>query len=137
MNWPDWDKALLALVMWREACGEGREGMQAVGCVVRNRAAQGVPWALVMAKKWQFSSMTAPGDAMLVQWPTNGLAFETAMDLADGIYNKSIPDNTGGATHYRNPVTATSKSFQNMIDTGQLIKTVTIGRHDFYRPPHL
>ena len=33
MNWLDWDKSLLALVLWREARGEGREGMQAVACV--------------------------------------------------------------------------------------------------------
>lgn len=137
MNWPDWDKALLALTLWREAQGEGREGMQAVGCVIRNRAVQGVPWTTVMSKKWQFSSLTAPGDAMLIRWPVNDLAFTTAMDLVDGIYNNSLPDNTGGATHYRNPATATSKPFQDAVDTGQLIKTVTIGHHDFYRPQHL
>ena|SRR5581483_1566543 len=133
MTWNDWDKALLALTLWREARGEGKEGMQAVGCVIRNRANANGSWRKTMAAKWQFSSLTAPGDSMLISWPTNEKTFEDAMEIAEGIYNNSLPDITLGSTHYRNPVTATSKSFQKAVDSGQLIKTVTIGHHEFYK----
>lgn len=133
-RWDDYNQFLLALVMWREARGEGPEGMKAVGCVVRNRVGTSEAWSVVITAKWQFSSMTAPGDAMLVQWPVyNDPAFLEAMTLAFGIYNGVIVDNTNGATHYRNPATATSKSFQAEVDSGRLKQVATIGHHVFYK----
>lgn len=135
MNFNDYSKALLALVIWREASGEGPEGMQAVGCVVRNRAAKaGGDYSAVITKKWQFSSMTAPGDGALIRWPAaTDKAFETARDIADHIYDGTLPDITGGATSYRNPVTATSESFQKAVDSGELVMTRQIGHHVFYK----
>jgi len=127
VTWDDYNKALLALTMWREARGEGREGMYAVGCVVRNRVVAN-DWELVMAKKRQFSSLTAPGDAMLVQWPLQGdLPFETAMELAEAIYSGSLPDITEGATHYFNPNVVLPTWAKDMT------KIKSIGHHDFYK----
>lgn len=125
MVWTDWQKAILALVMWREARGEGKEGMQAVGCVVRNRAGDMIN---KIEAKWQFSSLTAPGDPMLIQWPAdNDPQFAIAMELAEGINNWSTPDITHGATHYFNPSVVLPSWAATMT------KVATIGHHDFYR----
>lgn len=127
MDWGDYNRTLLALVMWREARGEGSEGMKAVGCVVRNRVKNDT-WTQIITAKWQFSSMTAPGDLMLVQWPVEGDSqFLEVMLLADGIYNGAIVDITNGATHYFNPNVVLPKW------AASLSKTMTLGHHDFYK----
>lgn len=127
MTWTDYTKALLALTMWREARGEGSEGMQAVGCVVRNRAKQG-DWGHVMTAKWQFSSLTASADPMLIQWPKgDDPTFQTAMKLADGIMDNSLPDTTGGATHYFNPNVVLPSWAATMTHT------VDIKHHTFFK----
>lgn len=127
MTWSDWDKALLALVMWREARGEGREGMRAVGHVVKNRV-KFTEWDKVITAKWQFSSMAAPGDPQLTVWPQAGdLVFELAMSLAEAIYSGEDADNTNGATHYFNP--------NVVLPTwaAAMTKVASIGHHDFYK----
>ena len=128
MDWDGYNQFLLALVMWREARGEGPEGMKAVGCVVRNRVKSFGAWSLIITAKWQFSSLTAPGDPMLIQWPVfQDLQFLEAMAIANGIYNNSIVDNTNGATHYFNPNVVLPKWAATMT------KVATIGHHDFYK----
>lgn len=127
MTFHDYSKALLALVMWREARGEGQQGMEAVGCVVRNRVTNG-DWAEVISKKWQFSSLTASGDPMLIQWPSvDDPQFQIALVLADGIVDGTIPDITDGATHYFNP--------NVVLPTwaAKMTKVKSIGHHDFYK----
>lgn len=127
MTWSDWDKTLLALVMWREARGEGREGMRAVGHVVKNRV-KFTEWDRVIAAKWQFSSMAAPGDPELILWPeAPDPVFETAMSLAEVIYSGEDPDNTNGATHYFNPNVVLPSWAATMT------KVASIGHHDFYK----
>ena len=127
MTWDDYNKSLLALTVWREARGEGQTGMQAVGCVIRNRVADS-DWARVMSAKWQFSSLTAPGDPMLVQWPVYGDAsWETAMQVSEGIYTNTLPDITHGATHYFNPSVVLPSWAASMT------KVASIGHHDFYK----
>lgn len=141
MDWKEAQHFMMALTMWREAQGEGPTGMKAVGCVIRNRVKAGnLDWMDVMERRWQFSSLTAPGDGELVDWPKRDgsqktRAFEQAMSLVGPLMDEDpgTDDITKGATFYRNPRTATSKSFQDMIDGGHIVKTVTIGHHDFYR----
>lgn len=126
----DWNKALLALTLWREARGEGEVGMQAVGCVIRNRqqAKAYGNWAEVMCTKYQFSSLTAPEDPMLIIWPgSQDLIFPQAMQIAEGIYDGSLPDITEGAFHYFNP---------HVVMPGwaaSLAFIKNIGRHAFYK----
>lgn len=104
MAWENYYRIMLALTAWREARGEGREGMRAVLHVIRNRVNKGWgDWDHVVTKKWQFSSLTAPGDSQLVRWPDSpDEKFALAMQLADAVYDGTDPDITGGAVYYAN-----------------------------------
>ena len=128
--WEDWFKALFALTIWREARGEGRDGMRAVAHVIANRvAATNLPdqWDDVIERKWQFSSMTAPGDPELILWPKQpDPAWETAMQVAELIYGGGDYDLTLGATFYFNPNVVMPDWAKSMK------KTITIGNHNFY-----
>jgi len=132
MSWTDWFQAVLALVIWREARGEGNEGMRAVAHVIRNRVmATHLPdtWDDIIEAKWQFSSMTAPGDPMLVQWPKQpDPTFDSAMLIAKSVYTGVDVDNTSGATLYANLAVCSPK-----WDFSKLIKVSTLGRHTFFR----
>jgi len=126
-----WYKAALALVVWREARGEPVEGKLAVANVIRNRVeATHLPdqWAHVIERKWQFSSMTAPGDAMLVEWPLEGdQSWIDAMDVAERVLTLGGCDNTGGATMYCN-LDVCDPAWAHTMQA-----TVKIGHHTFFR----
>lgn len=126
-----WYKALLALVLWREAQGEPHEGRVAIANVIRNRVLSthhDDQWDNVMEKKWQFSSLTAPGDPTLVRWPDNtDPVFQDCARIAIATIEGTIEDNTGGATLYAN---------LNVCDpawTHTATKTVVIGHHTFFK----
>lgn len=133
--WDNYRKVVLSLVIWREASGEGREGMRAVAHVIWNRHLAGAADIVtVVAAKNQFSSMTVAGDGQTVRWPSYpDASFELAMALAESVAAQGDVDITGGATFYRNPQTATSKWFDENVANGNLVKTVSIGHHDFYK----
>lgn len=137
MTWDDYYASLLALTAWREARGEGREGMRAVMHVIRNRvvaAPSSIDYGHVITKKWQFSSMTATGDGELVDWPNRpDPAFQLAMDLVPSVMDGSDPDITNGALYYYNPATATSQWFKDNI-ADKMPKVATIGHHEFFTP---
>lgn len=139
MLWEDWFKWVLALVLWREARGEGAEGMRAVAHVIRNRVeATDLPdqWEDVIQKKWQFSSMTAPGDSQLVAWPKQpDPVFEQAMQIAAAVYAGTDIDVTGGAHFYANlaAVPANSSFWKIAADKVNHPITAKIGHHTFYK----
>lgn len=130
MSWDDWAKAALALVLWREARGESHDGKRAVAHVIRNRVmASHLPdqWEDVIEAKWQFSSMTAPGDGMLVQWPKQpDAAFEDCMKIAENVFEGIDSDNTNGATHYAN------LSVCDPTWAHTLKQVAVIGHHTFF-----
>jgi spore germination cell wall hydrolase CwlJ-like protein len=132
MNWEDYFKSLLSLVLWREAADQGHIGMRAVAHVIRNRVlATHLPfqWEDVISAKWQFSSITAPGDPMLIKWPKQpDVAFEDAMQIAESVYNGSDEDPTGGATMYANLRVCSPK-----WDFSKLTQTAVIGAHTFWK----
>ena len=138
INWALWEWALLALMMWREARSEGEIGMRATGHVAWNRHKQtGQPLGVVITKDAQFTSINPykkTYDSQLDVWPdpANTL-FLIAMVIANEILEGTSSDPTNGSTHYWNPQMATSLSFQQCVDEGSLLKTASIGRHDFYR----
>lgn len=81
-----------------------------------------------MSAKWQFSSLTAPGDPMLIQWPAAGdPQFAEAINLSEQIYSNTLGDNTNGATHYFNPNVVLPSWAASMT------KVASIGHHDFYK----
>ena len=129
-----YETVMLALVMWREARGEGRDGMRAVGHVVRNRHKAG--WGSVVdciTKKNQFTSMSVPGDGQLTRWPKTGEFLNTLHD-ANRILDGSDGDLTKGALYYANLEIATSGWFFEHIvgdPVGHPV-TATIGRHTFF-----
>lgn len=131
MRWGDWFKAILALVLWREAAGEGKDGMVAVAAVISNRVkATHLPdqWEDVIERKWQFSSLTASGDGMLVKWPKQpDESFEVAMAIADMTVEGHLADPTGGATHYANLSVCDPDWAHTMKQTAK------IGHHTFFK----
>lgn len=140
MQWSDWFKSVFALVIWREARGEGRDGMRAVAHVIYNRVvASHLPdqWDDVIEAKWQFSSMTAPGDSQLVVWPKQpNPEFEDAMQIAELIYMGGDFDITDGAHFYANldAVPSTSSFWKTVANNiAEHPMTVKIGHHTFYK----
>ncbi len=133
MNWADYYKISLALCMWREARGEGHDGMRAVGHVIRNRVvADKIPddWDQVIFRKWQFSSMTATGDSQLTAWPKHGdPEFDDALDISEHVYRGDDFDLTQGATHYFADTIPMPQWAKNMTET------VKLGHHTFYKLP--
>jgi hypothetical protein len=97
--------------------------MYAVLCVIRNRGGDRIN---TVEAKWQFSSLTAPDDPMLIQWPADGdPQFELAMSLVTN--SPVLPDITSGATHYFNPNVVLPSWAAKMT------KVASIGHHDFYK----
>lgn len=134
-----WDKAMLALAMWREARGEGREGMRAVGHVIMNRARAGHgDVSDAVCRRNQFSSISVHGDSQTTLWPTDGdLNWATACVLTEDIFTGDDLDITNGAIYYWNPDTASDASgwFRTNVATSPLMmKVATLGHHVFYKP---
>lgn len=136
MLWAYYYIVMLALTAYREARGEGKDGMLAVMCVIRNRVnAKWGDWDHVITQKWQFSSITAPGDGQLVVWPDSPNAvFELAMQLAQGVYDGTTADITGGALFYFNRKTtpANSSFWKTVANNPTYHISATIGSHEFF-----
>jgi hypothetical protein len=90
---------LLALMLYREARGESHEAKIAVAHTVLNRVKRPGWWGRdvesVIAKKWQYSSMTDPKDPQLTVWPSSkDPAFIECVNVAtlvlEGIYNSPL-----------------------------------------------
>lgn len=129
MNWNDFDKWSTALCAWREARGEGRDGIRAVIHVIANRAKlRHQSWAQVVYDKLQFSSMTYPHDLQLTNVPKQpDPEFVNCAEIAETIQGGGDFDLTMGADHYFAdgipvPSWATNMKF-----------LVKIGRQNFYK----
>jgi N-acetylmuramoyl-L-alanine amidase len=129
-DWTAADVFMLALCLWREARGEGRTGMIAVGCVVRNRVIRdGQSYYAETVRRLQFSSLTAKGDPELTLWPVeNDPSWQTAQALAQSIISEDVQDITGGATLYY----ATSIPFPATWNRSKVKQTVQIGNQIFF-----
>jgi N-acetylmuramoyl-L-alanine amidase len=105
----------LAVTIWAEARGEGREGMELVAHVIKNRVDSpnkrryGTGVAGVVTKPWQFSCWNVgdPNRArcenlMKGQAPTgrDGVAWNEAKKVAYSVLIGALPDVTKGATYY-------------------------------------
>jgi N-acetylmuramoyl-L-alanine amidase len=125
----DFNKALGILCAWREARGEGNDGMRAVLHVINNRSnVRTKSWAQIIFQRLQFTSMTYGQDPELCLVPTSDDSqYMYLASVVDSVYDGSDNDNTLGATNY----------FANTIPVpswaSTMTKTVQIGKHTFYK----
>jgi spore germination cell wall hydrolase CwlJ-like protein len=126
----DYNKVLLALVIYREARGDGPEAMRAVAHVVRNRVnAHWGDYELVICKRNQFSSMSVLGDTQTIIWPVGN---DIPLTIAETVYSGEDPDNTKGSLYYANEATVTSGWYLETIINGPGHPVMaTIGKQTF------
>lgn len=125
----------LTKTLWAEARGEGRDGMIAVGWVIRNRAEHPGWWGksieTVCLKPYQFSCWNA-GDPNapylrgLKAIP--GREYSLAREAAIAVIEGREPDPTLGATHY---YSTSMRKPPQWAASGK--KTTQIGRHIFFK----
>ena len=128
---------IAALCAWREARGEGQEGVRAVFWVLFNRSVKwGKTLTQVVIQPKQFSSMTVKGDSQTVVWPLdNDATFQKSLEMMQAIVNKQDEnDPTHGALYYANLASNVDQWFlQNIVGSPKWHPhTATIGKHDFY-----
>jgi spore germination cell wall hydrolase CwlJ-like protein len=129
-----------SLCLWREARGEGHEGMRAVAWVIQNRSkAWGKSILEVLMGPNQFTSMTEqkqPDGTWKFIFPADAdPQWEDARQIVGNLITGADKDDpTDGALYYANLVTATSGwFFRNIVESHEHPHTVKIGHHDFYK----
>jgi spore germination cell wall hydrolase CwlJ-like protein len=140
------DQALTSLCLWREARGEGADGMKAVACVIRNRVKkQHTSYAIEVMRPWQFTSMTDAKDPEYRLMPDpKDPAWADARCIAEMTIGGALADVTGGATLYWNPRGIVSVNrfalpdgervrFPEGWNQAKVEYSATIGRHVFLR----
>lgn len=129
MDYSEFSKWSAALCCWREARGEGTDGMRAVCWVIKNRSkGKGKPWPVIIYAPLQFSSMSAPHDPQLSTVPLAfDPEFEQAYVIADRIFGGGDSDLTNGATHYFAEYIPMPTWALGMKETAK------IGKHTFYQ----
>ncbi len=129
MSWDEFNKWCAALCAWREARGEGHDGIRAVIHVIANRSKyRSRSWAEIVYQPLQFSSMTYPHDPQLGNVPFKpDPIFEDCYNVADLIFSGGDEDLTFGADFY----------FADSIPMPEWATTMTatakIGKHNFYK----
>lgn len=141
LNYTKEDVESMALCAWKEARGEGDDGMRAVLCVIHNRSRKwygglnaGVV-QVVMARN-QFTSMSVPSDPEFHLKPHPGdKQYEFCLAEAQNVLDGFVKDVTNGALYYYNPKTATSGWFVDHIvnDPDEHPMSAKIGKQEFYR----
>ncbi len=130
----------LALCVWKEARGEGRDGMRAVAHVIANRAAhwygdqEGSVHHAVYGKN-QFTSMSVPSDPEFNLEPKDDDAeFSYCVELAPQVLDGTDSDNTNGALYYANlKYTTSGWFFRNIVNNPtQHPQLAVIGKQTFF-----
>ncbi|HUO37637.1 MAG TPA: cell wall hydrolase [Mycobacterium sp.] len=124
---------VLARTVWGEARGEGQAGMEAVACVIRNRALNRRWWGndipSVCKHPFQFSCWNAndPNLPKLQSVGPSDPAFATALSVARTAATGQLPDPTAGAdSYFADSIPAPSWASRAKF-------TRQIGHHRFYR----
>lgn len=138
MTATDKDRDILARTLWGEARGEGLAGQIAVAWTIRNRVNDGKAkswwgegYAGVCQKPYQFSCWNAndPNAPYLKgAKPIPAGEYKTALAAATAVLNGTVPDPTGGATHYY----ATSMPKPPTWTKGAT-QTLRLGHHLFFK----
>lgn len=107
--------------------------MQSVMNVLMNRAKnRGTSVYEEAVRKWQFSSMTAPGDPNLILYPSaHDLEWQTALDIASQANAGTLADITGGATSYYAPAGMPEGKAPSWA--ASMTQTVTIAGQIFFK----
>jgi N-acetylmuramoyl-L-alanine amidase len=132
------DRDLFALCVWREARGEGEDGMRAVAHVIKNRVGYpgfGLTLYDVIMGRNQFTSMSVSSDPEYSLQPkSDDLQFTFCQNLIPSILDNSDQDITKGAHYYANLHNCTSGWFYDTIvlDSKHHPITAQIGRHTFF-----
>ncbi len=131
----DYSTILLALDIWREASNQSYDAKVGVGRVVQNRANHPGWWGHniveVITHKWQFSSMSAPGDPNLIRWPhESDPSWIESLTAAGAVLTAPVAsDITQGATYYYSvPLTSPPMAW------GPVTETAKIGAMHFCKP---
>jgi spore germination cell wall hydrolase CwlJ-like protein len=99
------DVFFLGLVVWREARGASHEAQVAVASSVMNRVKRPSWWGTdvssVAGKRWQYSSLAAPGDAQLTLWPLlSDPTWLACLGVAYDVIHSEEPNPLPGADSY-------------------------------------
>lgn len=128
-----------ALCAWKEARGEGPEGMEAVLCVLRNRVgAPGFGKTLhdVIYGKNQFTSMSVPSDPEFNLQPNeNEQSWRIVLGYAEIMNNPNFQDVTNGAHYYANLHTMDKDGWfyrHIVVSPTEHPLTAQIGKHTFF-----
>lgn len=128
-----YSRILLALEVWREMRSVPL-AWDGVIWVNFNRVSHPRWWGRnlvdVITHKWQFSSMSAPGDPNLVQWPSDDdPAFDKIRARIDFWTSpQSSSDPTDGAVYYFTPPLVSPPT-----EWGEVVQTVEMGVAKFYK----
>ena len=138
------DAYLVAATLWKEARGEGMNGMIAVMNVIQNREkdrhmkAKNMRDVVLKAKQFSCWNGVSNPDQEVRQIAegarmgkiADAKEFQLALQIVSAALEGKLKDITGGARFYFNPklvLPVWSKSLK---------KTVRIGNHDFYKEKH-
>lgn len=129
------DQQVLAATVWGEARGDGKAGMEAVACVIMNRAETPGWWGTdarsVCLHQYQFSCWNQDDPnrpKMLAVADHPDADFRIALDVAQRALAGRLEDSTAGATHY---------VMSNIADRTAWARgkkpVKVIGHHSFYK----
>lgn len=132
---PD-DLTWLTVTVYMEAGGEPWEGKLAVAHSILNRArARKESVTDVVFRPWQFSAWNTDSPTRMRLDAIDPLAWASCYFAAAAAAGGFEPDPTFGATHYLNEAAARAarpgRALPAWVDPAK--RTVTIGRHSFYR----
>jgi spore germination cell wall hydrolase CwlJ-like protein len=140
MNFSADDLDNLCLCAWREARGEGEDGLRAVMHVIVNRAkawyhARQDPLHDTIYAKNQFTSMSVSSDPEYSLMPLVGdPQYAYCLGIAPDVLAETDPDLTNGARYYANLKYVTSgwfiTSIVNCPETHP--QTAVVGQQTFY-----
>jgi hypothetical protein len=116
----------LALEIWREAQGASVEAKLGVGYSIMNRVERPSWWGRrldqVMFKKWQYSSMAAPGDPNLIKWPMfDDPSWLECLAVARAVLGKTEPNTIPGADSYHDSSIPTPPTMATGRDCGVIV----------------
>jgi len=137
----DSDTVLLARMIFGEARSCSYTERVAVGYSAVNRVDDGKKWngeniGEVVLKPWQYSCFN-DGDPnkekLMDPEKYNARVFEECLEVAHDVLSGTVPDPTGGATHYFDPKHASPSWADKMEKIGNISTETGSSVHVFYR----